>query len=276
MAEDGTGRAGPAPVVRRGPGSVQLGVDPAHAVVVEGLTPAEADLVVRGGLPAQGVRREQLDALLTAAGRPRTAPTRPRARVVVDGCGPLAEALARGLRRAGLRDVVAGAYALEAAPAAWLPDLVVLPASPALALDRAHAARALGRPVLLVTVDGPTATVGPYLRPGASACAVCLDLHRRDADPGWEVVRETVSGASVAPERPLPAPDGPLLDHVVATATLLALAALEGRCPAGVALESRLPWPATTQRRWRPHPRCDCPAGRSLPGPAAASVTMTG
>src|SRR5690606_40683072 len=64
------------------------------------------------------------------------------------------------------------------------PDLVVLapvgPLDPALIRELGEE----GIPHLLVTAYEGRGSVGPFVLPGVTPCLVCLELTRRDRDPG--------------------------------------------------------------------------------------------
>lgn len=107
--------------------------------------------------------------------------------------------------------------------------------------------------LLLALRDG-TAVLGPLVRAGGSPCLNCLDLHRRDRDPGWPDISAQLT-------------DAPTLEPCTA-ATLITsvglavgevLAFLDGGTPEteGAALEvsaSR----RIRRRAWPPHPACGC------------------
>jgi len=128
--------------------------------------------------------------------------------------------------------------------------------------DVADAIRAdgLGTVPHLPVVAGPTGTVvGPLVLPGRCPCLRCLDLHRRDRDPGWPRVladllsRRRVEQRSAAPE------ETTLSCLAAAVASLQVLAFLDGRTdPAclGAALEIDLPQGLMARRSWPAHPSC--------------------
>ena len=52
-------------------------------------------------------------------------------------------------------------------------------------------------PHLPVVFNGTGAEVGPYVRPGQTACLACVAAHRRDADPAWPLVAAQLIGRSI-------------------------------------------------------------------------------
>jgi len=111
-------------------------------------------------------------------------------------------------------------------------------------------------PRLEVTVRLGTVLVGPLVRPAASPCRACLDLHRQDRDPAWPVLAAQLATA--------PAGDG----EPCASATALAGAAfaadevlsfLDGAASRTEAAIVEIARPGEFRRRaWVAHPRCDC------------------
>ncbi len=119
-----------------------------------------------------------------------------------------------------------------------------------------------GTPHLLVRLTEGRAVLGPFVVPGTTACLRCLDAHCADADPAWPLLVRQYATAS-ARERPdgAPEPVDPLL-----TALALAWAArdlasyVDGQRPST--------WSATVTvhpglsrletRSWLRHPACGC------------------
>ncbi|HVA59411.1 MAG TPA: ThiF family adenylyltransferase [Mycobacteriales bacterium] len=115
-----------------------------------------------------------------------------------------------------------------------------------------------GVPHLYASVRETTARVGPFVRPGRSACQRCLDLIRADRDPCWPFVAAQLSG----PRRDPPAaePCDVVLAHLCAgLAAREVLSHLDGVAPA--TLDGTLeigPGAAIRRRSWRRHPACGC------------------
>ena len=110
-------------------------------------------------------------------------------------------------------------------------------------------------PHLLAYVRETTGVVGPLVVPGETGCLVCLDLHRRDRDPGWPVVAAQLGRA----------PAGSACDVVLATlvaaqAAMQALGYLDGAVTPVLdgTLETSLRSGITRRRSWSPHPICGC------------------
>lgn len=109
--------------------------------------------------------------------------------------------------------------------------------------------------------------VGPLVRPGASTCARCLDLHRTDRDPQWPRLVTQWSSRAASVRHP---EEASLAALTAALATAQALAQIDG-VPAPAALdatlETALPEAVVRSRPWSPHPRCGCTTGWGTFGP---------
>ncbi|WP_189242159.1 ThiF family adenylyltransferase [Planobispora rosea] len=148
-----------------------------------------------------------------------------------------------------------GENAAHLADGSRRPDLVVL--APVEALDgllvRELAAWEI--PHLLVSAFEGSGSVGPLVLPGRSACLQCLDLARRDRDPGWPVVSARLGG--------FPAGEiacGAALSALVAAmATGHALALIDGH---GATVTNGtidiLPDWRWKKTPWSVHPQCRC------------------
>ncbi|MFF5226213.1 hypothetical protein [Dactylosporangium sp. NPDC000521] len=200
-----------------------------------------------------------LAALLAASGVGHVDP-------VVDGVTGIGDVLVGGLLadEVGVsRAVATGSAVARYAPGVDLSaartdhvDLVVRVGDrhpPALA-GRGLRLASLAR--LELTVRLGTVLVGPLVRPAASPCRACLDLHRRDRDPIWPVLAAQLATA--------PPGDG----EPCASATALAgvafaadevLAFLDGAASRTEAAIVEIPRAGELRRReWVAHPRCDC------------------
>ncbi|GLZ30766.1 thiamin biosynthesis protein [Lentzea sp. NBRC 105346] len=241
--------------MRRGPGELQIGVDPRHAVVVGELPEAFVDELLaldgrhtvaelgervreRGEDPAELM---SVLAHLDEAGvldRPR--PSAPPG-IAVHGEGELAETI----------------RALLGEPPAK-PELTIVTGFPApevvarLMHDRT--------PHLAVRAREGVGVVGPLVLPGRTSCLTCADLHRTDRDPCWPAI-----AAQLVARKP---PE----DKILATATaalsvtqaLLIVDFVRGgrtRPPTwNAALELHPASGECSQRSWQPHPDCACSA----------------
>ncbi|SDQ08243.1 hypothetical protein [Quadrisphaera sp. DSM 44207] len=178
----------------------------------------------------------------------------------------------RGQRAAAL--VAACAPGVRTAPepgaGSLRPDVVVLVAGGALDARRTEALVREGVPHLPVLWREDTTSVGPLVRPGASACARCVELHRTDRDPQWpRLVAQLATAAPGGPARP---EESSLAALTAALATVQALAQVDGVAdPAALdaTLEASLPEGAVLVRPWSAHPRCGCtwPGDGPPPGP---------
>lgn len=126
-------------------------------------------------------------------------------------------------------------------------------------------------PHMSVSVRDGTVVVGPLVRPGASPCLNCLDLHRADRDPDWTVIAAQLHTS-------------PDLSEAVTAATLLAAAAfaaeevlthIDGGLPSTLGATVEISAPGHISRRqWSQHPACGCRRrgrSRSLEPPAPLS-----
>lgn len=258
--------------LQRDEGSVQFGLSSADALVLDGLIPAEVELInrldgtrERAELIADdvGVRDELLlqvlaDAgLLAASGDHSRRDTSDRV-VLVHGIGRLADDIALQLSASERIHVVRGERVGSSEWGGRQVSLVVLVEHRAIAPDARREVEAIGAPILPVLHDGPHGVVGPLVLPGRSACLGCLDRTRADRDPAWGSLLRQATTWSVRPDLALTAPDRGLAGLLTATAVMVAGCAAQDRCPAGISLEVSLPWPRHVQRRWEPHPACGC------------------
>ncbi|NUW46499.1 ThiF family adenylyltransferase [Nonomuraea rhodomycinica] len=135
------------------------------------------------------------------------------------------------------------------------PDLVILAPVDPLDFVLVNELAELGIPHLLASAFEGHGSVGPLVLPGRTACLHCLDLTRRDRDPGWAMVTARLGGY---PPGEL-ACDTTLATAVAAAATGHALAYLDGRpsavtnCTTDVTPDGR--WCSAP---WTRHPECRC------------------
>ena len=143
------------------------------------------------------------------------------------------------------------------------PDVVVLVAQDAVGPVRRRALAHDGTPHLAVVHGECDVRVGPLVRPGATACLTCVDLHRTDADPAWPLVAAQLAAPARAGTAPL---EETLLSAVAGPlAAAQVVAVIDGRrAPAECAeIEVRLPDLLPRTRQWPVHPQCGC---TGLPG----------
>jgi bacteriocin biosynthesis cyclodehydratase domain-containing protein len=111
-------------------------------------------------------------------------------------------------------------------------------------------------PRLEVGIRQGTVTIGPLIRPYASPCRECLDLHRRDRDPAWPVLKAQLATAPPSEDEPC-AHTTALAGAAYAAEEVLAfLDGAEIRTEAAI-VEITRPGEAN-RRNWASHPRCDC------------------
>jgi len=272
-----------------------IGLDPASALLVEGLGPALTDLLAalrspgdpRALVAGSGdeaaaaaallCRLVEAGAVVDARGEQRRASYRAEAVVHVHGGGPLADGVAAGLIRAGIGTVrlvvpqrcpdasghrpgraVAGVdpqVCHGSAPQRSRPDLAVL--ADALVPDPGLVAQlvAAGTAHLPVCLRDGVGVVGPLVLPGRSPCLHCLDLHRCAREPAWPRILAQLGSQAGSAETECVA-------ATVALATAQALAVLDTPAAPPPALAATLhldPATATLVRRpWVTHPGCGC------------------
>ena len=115
---------------------------------------------------------------------------------------------------------------------------------------------------LVVSLVDGVATVGPFVRPGATACLGCVDRARATRDPAWRALTHQLGAATAAVPRPdLPAPRSRLLEAAAATwAARDVLAHVEGDpvlCD-GASLRFGDDLVDHVVHRWERHPECEC------------------
>jgi hypothetical protein len=242
-------------LARRDAELLQVGVDPPHVAVLPDRRSVRLLLVelAHGGplSPLDAVTAPALQELIHAglvvtaedeAARPAL---RARLRVHLDVPPVVLPAALRAVGEAGL----GLARQTERAHA------ILVWAEGELARDRLddHMRAGIAHMVVRETADG--AVVGPYVRPGASACVRCIDAHLGEEDPRRGLVVEQVAtGEPLRPARPDPAARALTLAWVVRELATVAEGGLPATWSATVALGT-LPPLVTAYRR---HPHCGC------------------
>lgn len=106
---------------------------------------------------------------------------------------------------------------------------------------------------LAVAVRDGVPVIGPLVPPAGAPCLNCVDLHRRDRDPGWP---------ELAAQLALPGHDPCAAAAALTGAGLAAgevLAWLDGETPTTLGASVEVIGPGQLRRRsWPPHPRCPC------------------
>lgn len=255
----------PAPLVWRRPGTLQVGLDPGSAFVVEG--PAAAwvaglsavpgwlqSMPADGAVPALDGRR--LSAIAPGLAGPAPLPGPRPGTLVISDDSVLGRAVLSAFHAAGQP---AAAYPAEGGFDA-LPSLArrtgcVVVATGKVEPDRRWAAELseAGVPHLVVRAQPARTVVGPFVVPGRSSCLRCLDLGARDADPAWPLI--VVQLASLAFE-----PEPACVAWAASTAVLQVLALESGATPdaLGACLELDGDDWLVRRRPWIPHPDCGC------------------
>jgi ThiF family protein len=122
---------------------------------------------------------------------------------------------------------------------------------PVALLAASHAQRR--QPHLAVTVREGVAVVGPLVPRTGEPCLNCIDLHRRERDPGWPQLPGQFGGTA-------PEPCG-VATVLAATAYAMAeaLAFLDGGVPETLGAAVEITAPGRFRRRtWPSHPGCGC------------------
>lgn len=262
-------------VVRRDPGTLQIGVDPPARVVApdtDGVRRLLADL--GSARPPQDPSPEAVACLLDllaadlvvtadqrdvlAAQFGRRAEDRRRARgdasAAVRGPEPIASRAADLLADAGL-----SAPRDPEPPSTWL---VLSQGEPV--RETLDDLVRQGAPHLLVTARAGRVEVGPFVVPGHTACLRCVDAHRAEPDPRRHLVVEQTARL-VAEGAPEPQDD---LLWTLATAWAVrdVLRFVEGDRPSTWSTTHEVgPTQAPQGREWERHPHCGC-VWDQLPG----------
>ena len=253
------------PLVWRTPFSVQLGVDPA-VVVIEDVTESQEKMLaaLTVGITGAGLRlvahgneakRDELLELVAPV-LERASEVRPTREVTICGTGEFVDTLARALGSDAVRvTIVCDHHDLPDSR----PDLAIIVA--AHVIPPAFHGVWLRRdvPHLPVVFSESASVVGPVVEPGSGPCLLCLELHRRDADPSWPAIATQLLGRSGAAESPA------LLLESAAEVCRIFAAQGSGSTNSSVTAKSvRIEGAsgARTWTEWAAHPGCGC---RSIP-----------
>lgn len=248
-----------APLLRRGPGEVQVGLD-ADAVVVQGLSPTEIhtldQLRERRARPSPGSRLEGILTGLRERGLVVEPGHRRPGAVVLDGDGAVTRRLIPLLREAHVV-VHHGSGALDDADRAIRAGTRTVIGTPTLLVVQvtAHALSPLRAwphtrvPCLPVIVGHRCVSVGPITGTGGP-CLRCLDLTRTDLDPAWPGLLAQLG------ETAEPTEESPLTLLAASLTATAVLDHLRGHTWPDRSLEASLAPPSLQQRRWSAHPRC--------------------
>lgn len=120
-------------------------------------------------------------------------------------------------------------------------------------------------PHLVVRAEEAIGVVGPFVRPGRTACVRCVDLGKTDRDPAWPRILAQASYAR--PPAATQACDTVLATATAALATAQALTCVDRvgePAAANGTLELVLPGWRWQRRAWPGHPACPC--GAASPG----------
>lgn len=256
------------PPLWRDDGSVQFGpraiatlpisdrwTDAAVAALVNGTTREELRALAR----VHGVSDAATDAVLDAV-TPALVPHRDEPPLVLQIADDLHPRVGRAVL-AGLPPLTrivawAGASSERASPG----SCVILLAAHRVDPRRAAAYTRDGVTHLPLVLDGASATVGPVVAPGRTACLSCLDAESQRGDPHWPAVSSQLLG------RPRPAIDPALAAEAARAARFLLSAPIEQTTRS---LHLRVD---SFRRAWGLHrPSADCRC-RSLEESETASV----
>jgi hypothetical protein len=242
------------PLVWRTPFSIQIGVDPVVAVIdpvddgnarlisalVAGVTMSGLEMFAS----ALGVSADRVDELLCAL-QPAfaTTPAPAAHRVAVIGAVPAAGRIARIIADSGHPVIAAargGTVVDSAIDAAILVSHHVI--------DPNEHARWLRRDIVHVPVviGEESATIGPRVEPGATACLACVEQARTATDPSWPAIEAQLWGRVAHA-------DGPLLATEAALEVLRVLRDHDSRSVRVDAITGR-----RHRQSWAPSSRCGC------------------
>ncbi|MFI6098270.1 hypothetical protein ACIA8G_22155 [Lentzea sp. NPDC051213] len=255
-------RAGLA-VVRRGPGVVQVGTDPKHAVVIDELSEALVDQLLtldgRHTVTELGERLKQrgedptqltdvLKSLEEAGLLEESTPRIKGATAAVHGGGHLALAITSLLAESGVR--LAHHADLAVLAATLVPDPTLV-----------SALMAARTPHLAVRVREGIGIVGPLVLPGRTSCLNCADLHRTDHDPAWPAIAAQLVGKPASSDV-LFASGTAALAVVQILESLIYVRGHELAPPPvlSATVELDLVTGVAERRSWYPHPDCQCSA----------------
>lgn len=259
------------PLVWRDPTTLQIGADPALAVLdnidnddlrlIESLAVGITPERLQGLAAHLGVQRERVEGLIARIGAAlEPEPSNPpvAAPLVVVGHGIGAERVAAVLAESGhpvTRAAPGSARVSRGRTAVLVSTHVVDPLEHARWLRR-------DRPHVPVVFGEVAVTVGPLVLPGISACVRCVERRRADDDPARTVLASQLWGRAAAAETP--------------TAALAAgLAALRMLRSGTVATTERIDAAtgATSIARWNPQPDCGCQGFMTRAEPAVRRET---
>jgi hypothetical protein len=264
------------PLLWRSTATVQLGPD--AAVIIEIDHPWQLALLrelVRG-IPESavepvaeviGVPHGGADALIA-----RLDPVLTRTPVVV----PPEVALLRPTRGAPAADDVVTGIELAGLPVRLVTDdavrdgwrgPVVVIAHHVLDLRRVAPLMSHDLPHVPIVFTGTGSVVGPVVVPGATACASCIALARRDADPAWPAI-----AAQLLAFPPAPAARADAVEAGIAAVRLMSGEATDRRWEPTVSVELSAHRAHRTTTAHRVHAECGC---RSLAGSGKAGVLAT-
>ena len=253
--------------------TVQFGADP--VAIVTGVAVWQERLLseLEGGIPDAALEpiAAALGAPAGAAGefvrriaRAMATPAASRApRVILQPpdrpAGPALDAVGESFEAAGF-DVLTGASAISDEDATHPPVIMLAHHI----IEPRRAAVMMGRdiPHLPIVFTGTRVEIGPFVRPGRTACLACVAAHRCDADPAWPQLAAQLLGRT--------APTVGLATMWEAGLTAARMLSDAERRPGRQTVRSvtlRVPSGGQTMRTHRPHAACRC---RSLGGTGTA------
>lgn len=245
------------PLVWRTPTSVQIGIDP-PLVILDPVTELEERLlaaiavgVSESGLSMLARGRDDVCEALVARLEPAleapaaaAAPV-PRWCVAVGGSSPFVPELSALLGGCGIR--------VQGIDDATIPDLAVVVAHHVISPGLHSYWLRRDVPHLPVVFTDRAVLLGPLVEPGAGPCLLCLELHRRDADPAWPAIASQLLGREGSSESPLTGREA-----VAAVARLVVNRLTDGPMAPGRSLRIDAATGERTERSWSAHPECGC------------------
>ena len=245
------------PIVWRTPTSIQIGVDPPRVFIDDitqtqervlaalevGISESGLAMIARGDTRSH---REFMERLAPAMAQ-RVARERVPS-VTICGSGSFAREAARLLTALHFEvdiDDADGSFVTEPRIAIIVGHFVLHP--------RLHS-RWLRQDVVHVPVvfSDTTLEIGPVVQPGNGPCLVCLELHRRDADPSWIAIATQLLGRPVATESALMVAEG------AAALCRIVVGALSKSAQTPTSLRIDVATGITSHHEWSAHPDCGC------------------
>lgn len=252
------------------PVAIVIDIEPWQERLVDHLEQGIADAALPGLAVALGAPPGAAELFIRRIQRALAAQERARPRVTLwpheDAAPDIADVVAATLEDAGFETSWADAARLRdtTTPVVLLAHRLVEP-------HRAARLVSDDVPHIAIVFTGSGAEVGPFVRPGVSACFACLAAHRRDDDPLWPAVATQILRLSA------PTVSVSLATEAAGAAAVLIASAEHQRSTSSPSLTLRAHSLRRKRHAHRPHAECGCRSlGESgMPIAAAARWPMS-